>query len=179
MNLSMCFSVFGVVSSFFMSMFLPPVLFCRACLASQCAGQCNKRCCTVSGLCKHAVQIGESPFLIQWRFLANGAWPVLNCVRVLASHLGKLAISLMYAFDGVVGSMSFILLNHSDFSHVHCAFCWSFPLYAHLIADLLYRRGSLSCAGRIVAFLLPSVMDFLLVCLLILCPQPLCVLVSI
>ena len=43
-----------------MLMSLLPVLLCSACLAAWCAGQCNMKCCTVSSLCWHAGQMGES-----------------------------------------------------------------------------------------------------------------------
>jgi hypothetical protein len=100
----------------------------------------NMRCCTVSGLCAQAGQIGESAFLIRCKCLARGACPVRSWVRMLVSFLGSCAVSLRKLLDGAVGSVFFILMNHGDFYHSFCASALSFSLKACIRADLLCGR---------------------------------------
>ena len=100
-------SVLGIMKSFVMLMFLPPMLLHRICLASRCAVQCSMKCCVVSLPHWHSGQIGESTFLMRCKCLARGAWPVLNCERILANFCGRPEISLMYLFEGAVGSVIF------------------------------------------------------------------------
>jgi len=114
---NMC-SIFGMVSSFVMLMSLLPVLLHSVCLAVWCAGQCIRKCCMDSSACWHTGQMGESLFPMQCRCLASGACPVQSCVKILASFLGKLVMSLMYLFKGAVGSVFFIFTYHGDFCQI-------------------------------------------------------------
>jgi len=142
-------------------MFLPPILLRSTCLAFWCAGQCNIRCWMVSGSWRQAGQIGESTIWIQFRCLARGAWPVLNCDSILALRLGRLAMSLIYVFEGDVGSVFFILSYRGDCCHNFCVLRFNFSKYAALVAELLWGNGFLSCTGSACALLLPSVIAFL------------------
>ena len=83
----------AVVKSLARTIARPPVRCRRVCLAAWCAGQCSMRCCTVSGSCRHAGQVGESAFFMRCRCLARGACPVRSWVRILVSFLGNLAVS--------------------------------------------------------------------------------------
>ena len=126
MYLKSTHSVFSDVNSFATSMFLPPVLFHRVCLAAWWAGQCSMKWCIVSSLCRHAGQIGEFVLPMQWRCLARGVCPILSWDRMLASFLGSSVTKLMYLLEGVVGSVSFILLKCLDFCQFFCMRCLSF-----------------------------------------------------
>ena len=54
----------AVVNSLDRLMLCPPVLCHILCLASWCAVQCSRKCCTDSVFCKQAGHNGESVFLI-------------------------------------------------------------------------------------------------------------------
>ena len=82
-------NVLGEVSSFVMSMFLPPVLLHSICLALWWAGQWSRKCCTDSSPCRHAGQIGELLIPMQCRCLASRACPVHSCDKILPSFLGR------------------------------------------------------------------------------------------
>ena len=160
MNLKNARKVLGFDNTSFMSMFLPPQLLCSSCLALLCAGQCRIRCCTDSFSCWHAGQMGESHIPIRFKCLASGAWPVRNCVRMLACLLGSLAISLMYMFDGEVGSVPFIFANRGDLFHIFCARNLILLLKEHIWVDLLLGSGFLRYSGRCCTSLLFSVIAF-------------------
>ena len=111
-------------------------------------------------LCWHAGHVSESLFLVQCKYLANGVWLVLNCIRILASFLGKGVMSLMNFSKQADGSVFFIHAYQGDFVHSFCALLFNFSLYACLIADLL--RGSFLCKifGSLSMLLPPSVIAF-------------------
>lgn len=92
--------------------------------------------------------------------LARGVWPVLNCESMLASFRGRFAISLRYLFEGVVGSVFFILAYRGDFCHSFCALFFSVSPKAHFAADLLCGRVFLRSLGSRHLSLLPSVIAF-------------------
>ena len=148
-------NVLGVMRSFVMSMFLPPVLLCKICLASRCAVQCNIKCCNVSSPCWHSGQIGESTFPMRYKCLARGVWPVLNCESMLASFHGRFIINLRYLLEGVVGSVFFILVYRGDFCHSFCALHFSVSLKAHFAADMLCGSVFLRSLGSCCLSLLP------------------------
>jgi hypothetical protein len=150
----------GIVRSFVMSMFLPPVLLCKICLASQCAMQCNIKCCNVSSPCWHSGQIGESTFPMQYKCLARGVWPVLNCESMLTSFRGRFIINLRYLLEGVIGSVFFILVYCGDFCHSFCALHFSVSPKAHFAADLLCGSIFLRSLSSCCLSLLPSVIAF-------------------
>lgn len=153
-------SDFGDVRIFVMSMFLPPMLFRSVCLAPWCAGQCSRRCCTISSLCWHAGQVGESIFPRRNRCLAKGACPVLSCARMLASFLGSFVTRSMYLWEGVVGSVFITLLHRFESLQPFCARRSGFSLCIYPIADLLYGRVVLRDFGSLCVSLLPSLVAF-------------------
>ena len=128
MKWNRAWSVFAIVSSFVMSMAVPPVLFCSTCLALQCTVQCRMRCSTVSSFYWHAGHVGESAFLMQCKCLASGACPVRSCIRMLVCFLGMSVVSLRYLIDTAVGSVFFRSVWHREASHNFCMCALSFLL---------------------------------------------------
>jgi hypothetical protein len=153
-------SVFIPVKSFIRSMFLPPMLFHSRCLASWCAQQCNKKCCTISSCCLQSVHVGESALLMRCRCLASGACPVRSCERMLASFLGSGVMRSTYLFDSVFASVFFILSYWHELFHIFCALFFTFSPYACIIADFLCGSLFLRSVGRALVSSLPSVMAF-------------------
>ena len=163
-------SVFVYVKSFIRSMFVPPMLFHSHCLASWCARQCNKKCCTIFSCCLQSMHVGESALPMRCRCLASGVCPVHSCKRMLTSFLGGGVMRSMYLVDSIFTSVFFILSYRHEVFHIFSALFFSFSLYACIIADLLCGSLFLRSAGRALVMSLPSVMAFFACSSTLLCP---------